>query len=161
MTPRRIAGATVVLAAALAFAPLPAAPQGVQGIDTPLAEPAQEERAIALHKRLRCLVCQNQSIHDSNAELAQDLRTVVRERIAAGATDAETVAWVVERYGDWVLLRPPLKPATLALWLGPAAILLAAGAGAAVFLRRARSLPPPAPLSDEERRRLAEMMREP
>lgn len=131
-----------------------------QIVDPPLDDPALEARAIELHKQLRCLVCQNQSIHDSNAELARDLRIVVRERLAAGDTDDQAVQYLVARYGDWVLLRPPLKPATLLLWLGPLVILLAAGAGAAVFLRRASGAAPE-PLSDAERARLRELLKEP
>lgn len=131
-----------------------------QIVDPPLADPALEARAIELHKQLRCLVCQNQSIHDSNAELARDLRVVVRERLAAGDTDQQAVQYLVARYGDWVLLRPPLKPATLLLWLGPLVILLLAGAGVTVFLRRTPG-EAPAPLTDAERARVRELLREP
>lgn len=150
----------VVLFTLALATPVPATGQGIQGIDAPLEDPGQESRAIALHKRLRCLVCQNQSIHDSNAELAQDLRVLVRERIADGDTDDQAVRYVVDRYGDWVLLRPPIKPATLALWLGPVAILFGAGLGAVRYLRRGRDQAPQPPLSDEERRRLDALMRE-
>ena len=94
--------------------------------DTPLADPAQEARAVALAKELRCLVCQNQSIMESDADLAKDLRGIVRERIAAGDSDAQVKQYVVERYGDFVLLRPPFKAKTWALWLGPALIAAAA-----------------------------------
>ena len=90
-----------------------------------LADPALEARAREISKELRCLVCQNQSIDDSDATLARDLRIVVRERLTAGDTDSETVAFIVDRYGDFVLLRPPFKASTLILWIGPALILVA------------------------------------
>ena len=138
-----------------------AAAQGIQAADEPLADPALEARAVALHKQLRCLVCQNQSIHDSNAGLARDLRVLVRERIAADDSDEDTLAYMVARYGDWVLLKPPLKASTLALWLGPLAILFVAGAVVAFALRRAPAgIPAPEPLTPEERRRVEELLRE-
>ncbi|MSP66858.1 MAG: cytochrome c-type biogenesis protein CcmH [Alphaproteobacteria bacterium] len=125
--------------------------------ETVLPDPASEARAVELHKSLRCLVCQNQSIHDSNADLAVDLRQIVRERVAAGESDAGVVDYVVRRYGDFVLLRPPVKASTYLLWFGPALILLAGATAAFRFLRRARAagLGAPAPLSDQERRTLA------
>lgn len=88
-------------------------------VDQPLTDPKLEARARTLHKELRCLVCQNQSIEDSNADLAKDLREVVREKISEGATDEETLQFVVARYGDWVLMTPPLKNETILLWLTP------------------------------------------
>ena len=129
-------------------------------IDPPLENPVLEERAVKLHKHLRCLVCQNQSIHESNAELARDLRVIVRERLAAGDTDDQAVQFLVDRYGDWVLLSPPFKPATLLLWLGPLVILLAAGTAASAFLRRSPG-EPPQPLTDDERAQVQNMLREP
>ena len=84
-----------------------------------LADPALEARARAIAAELRCLVCQNQSIDDSDAPLAKDLRLLLRERLSAGASDAEAKAYIVSRYGDFVLLRPPLKPQTLLLWGAP------------------------------------------
>jgi cytochrome c-type biogenesis protein CcmH len=118
-----------------------------------LQDPGQEARARELSQELRCLVCQNQSIDDSNAELARDLRVLVRERIVAGDTDAQVIDFVTSRYGDFVLLRPPVRAYTWALWFGPPVLL--AIALAAVLLRRRRpaELAPP-PLSDDERRRL-------
>jgi cytochrome c-type biogenesis protein CcmH len=101
-----------------------------------LADPALETRAREIGKELRCLVCQNESIDASDAELARDLRRVVRERIRAGATDAEVLEYVVSRYGDFVLLKPPFKPATYALWLGPLVLAVVAGLAAVVFYRR-------------------------
>ncbi len=92
-----------------------------------LQDPAQEDRAQHIMKQLRCLVCQNQSIVESDAELAQDLRAIVREQIIAGETDAEIFKFMTARYGDWVLLKPPFNSATAILWLGPIALLLIGG----------------------------------
>jgi cytochrome c-type biogenesis protein CcmH len=128
--------------------------------DAPLADPELERRALDLHKEIRCLVCQNQSIAESNAELAGDLRRLVRERLAAGDGEAEVKAWLAARYGDWVLLAPPLKPVTWALWFGPAALLLAAGLGVGFWHRRGRKTAPPAPLDAAERRRLDALLAE-
>lgn len=97
--------------------------------DEMLADPALEARAEALSKELRCVVCQNQTIDGSAAPLARDMRLLVRERLAAGDTDAQAKAYLVARYGNFVLLKPPFQPDTWALWIGPAVILiLAAGA---------------------------------
>src|SRR5689334_25446908 len=93
-----------------------------------LADPAREARAVALQKELRCLVCQGQSLDESNAPLAADLRRLIRSHIAAGETDAEVKRYLVARYGDFILMRPPLEGDTLVLWLGPVVILLM-GAG--------------------------------
>jgi cytochrome c-type biogenesis protein CcmH len=117
-------------------------------------DPVIEQRARALSKELRCLVCQNQSIDDSDAELARDLRKLVRERLVAGDSDAEVIQFLTERYGDFVLLRPPVRPATWGLWFGPAVLLLVAGGGLAWFLRRRDPGPPPAELDPEEQARL-------
>ena len=104
-----------------------------------LPDPAQEARAEAVGHQLRCLVCQNESIEDSNADLAKDLRKLVRARISAGATDAEAIEWLVARYGDFVRLRPPVNAVTALLWGSP---LLAVGAGlGAVMLARRRRGP--------------------
>ena len=120
-----------------------------------LPDRAQEERAESVGRQLRCLVCQNESIEDSNADLAKDLRHLVRARIAAGDSDAQATDWVVARYGDFVRLRPPMNAVTALLWGSP---ILAVGAGlAAVLLARRRRVTGPAPLSDAERARLAEL----
>ena len=155
-------GISVVLAMGLAAAPGPGIGTAVaQVLDQPLPDPALEQRAVALHKRIRCLVCQNQSIHDSEAPLARDLRVVVRERLAAGDSDAATLQYLVDRYGDWVLLRPPLNARTVALWAGPLVLLLLGVGTAAMFYRRtARNFAGPAPLSPDERRRVQELLRE-
>ncbi len=117
-----------------------------------LPNPALEARAEQVGRQLRCLVCQNESIEDSNADLARDLRGKVRARIAAGDTDDAATAWVVARYGDFVRLRPPVTAATLVLWGSPVIAVLA-GLGFALLARR-RVPAPPAPLSDDERQRL-------
>lgn len=104
-----------------------------------LADPALEARARQISEGLRCVVCQNQSIDDSDAPLAKDLRLVVREQLMLGKTDAETTAYIVARYGNFVLLKPPVEPATWALWAGPFAVLFIGGAGVALWSRRRRS----------------------
>ena len=120
-----------------------------------LPDPAQEARAEAVGHQLRCLVCQNESIEDSNADLAKDLRKLVRARISAGATDAEAIEWLVARYGDFVRLRPPVNAVTALLWGSP---LLAVGAGlGAVMLARRRRVAVAQPLSEIERARVAEL----
>ena len=120
-----------------------------------LPDPAQEARAEAVGHQLRCLVCQNESIEDSNADLAKDLRKLVRARISAGATDAEAIEWLVARYGDFVRLRPPVNAVTALLWGSP---FLAVGAGlGAVMLARRRRVAVAQPLSEIERARVAEL----
>ncbi len=125
-----------------------------------LADPALEARARALSREIRCLVCQNQSIDESEAGLARDLRLIVRERIAAGDDDAEVKAFLVARYGDFVLLDPPVKPSTWLLWFGPAAILALALGGAAFYLRRRPRLVEPSPLDAAERVELDRLIAE-
>ena len=146
------------LAACLALAPL-AGSRAVEPSEI-LDDPALEARARDISKGLRCLVCQNQSIDDSNADLARDLRVLVRERLTAGETNRQVIAFVTARYGDYVLLEPPLKPTTYLLWFGPAAILLAGGAAVIMFLRRRTRLAMSgsAPLSDDERRRIERLL---
>ena len=124
-----------------------------------LPDPAQEARAREISQNLRCLVCQNQSIDDSNAELARDLRVLVRDRIKAGDSNDAVVNYVVSRYGDFVLLRPPFKAKTLVLWLGPA-LVLGCGLAALFFFYRRRAAAPEqaAPLTEDEKRRLAKLM---
>ena len=122
-----------------------------------LADPALEARARALSKELRCLVCQNESIDESNADLAHDIRVLLRERLAAGDSDDEVRRFLVSRYGDFVLLKPPFEPATYALWLGPPLALMLAALTIALRLRRPRA-EPAAPLSDDERRHLSEIL---
>lgn len=126
-----------------------------------LADPVLEARARDISKGLRCVVCQNQSIDDSDAGLAADLRLIVRERLVAGDTDEEAVAYIVARYGSFVLLKPPLDGQTMFLWLAPLLVLIPGGVGVALYLRRRGATPiaDPAPLSDEEKRRLSTILR--
>lgn len=123
--------------------------------DEVLGDPALEARARAISKDLRCLVCQNESIDDSDADLAKDLRLLVRERLVAGDSDGEVKAYLVARYGEFVLLKPPFNPGTYLLWALP---LLVLGAGGFVVWRRvkiARAVPADAPLSAQEEAALA------
>jgi cytochrome c-type biogenesis protein CcmH len=124
-----------------------------------LADPALEARARAIGQELRCLVCQNQSIDESNADLAHDLRVLVRQRLAAGDTDQQAMRYIVARYGEFVLLRPPVEPATYALWYGPAALLLLGLGGIFLYLRRRKPESAAAtPLSAEETARLERLL---
>lgn len=122
--------------------------------DEILPEPKLEERARTISLGLRCLVCQNQSIDDSTAELARDLRLLVRERLRRGDSDDQVRAFVVERYGNYALLKPPFAVETLLLWATPA-LVLAAGAAALLVSLRSPLSRPPTPLSAAERDRLA------
>ena len=125
-----------------------------------LADPALEARARALSQELRCLVCQNQSIDESNADLAHDLRVIVRRRLLAGDTDQQVLDYIVARYGVFPLLDPPFAPATYLLWLTPPVLVLGAGAFLALRARRRRPDPKLPPLSDEERDRAALLLGE-
>jgi cytochrome c-type biogenesis protein CcmH len=125
-----------------------------------LADPALEARARAISKELRCLVCQNESIDDSGADLAHDLRVLLRERLTAGDSDQEVRRFLVSRFGQFVLLRPPVEPATYALWFGPPLVLLLAAVAVVARIRRRDSSAAPLPLSDSERRRLARLIEE-
>ena len=130
--------------------------------DERLADPGLEARARAISAELRCLVCQNQSIDDSNADLAHDLRVLVRERLVKGDSDQQVIDYLAQRYGDYVLLKPPVKPSTWPLWFGPLAVLVAGGAAILIYFRRRRAEPQagPAPLSAEEKRRLDQLLEE-
>ncbi|HEY3918201.1 MAG TPA: cytochrome c-type biogenesis protein [Stellaceae bacterium] len=125
-----------------------------------LADPALEARARALSEELRCLVCQNETIDESSAPLAHDLRVLLRQRIAAGDSDAQAVKFLTDRYGDFVLLKPPVEPATYVLWFGPIAVLLLAAGGALIYLRRRKAAAPAAPLSAAEQRRIERLLQE-
>ncbi|EGJ21088.1 cytochrome c maturation protein, CcmH [Cereibacter sphaeroides WS8N] len=148
--------------AALLLAALLATPAFAVQPDEILPDPALETRARDISQGLRCLVCRNENIDDSNAQLARDLRLLVRERLVAGDSDAEVVEFVVDRYGEYVLLNPTTGGANLILWIaGPA--MLAGGLGlAALYLRRRRTAPDAASaaLSDEEQARLAEILKD-
>jgi cytochrome c-type biogenesis protein CcmH len=156
--PRRSLPTLLVLALLLLLAPAPA--RAVQP-DEILADPALEARARVISESLRCLVCQNQSIDDSDAPLARDLRLLVRERLKAGDSDQEIVDFVVARYGEFVLLKPRLLPHTLLLWF--ATPIVFAGALALIFLayrRRKAAGQSLAPLSPGEKRRLKRLLDE-
>ena len=146
---------------ALALALMLAAGPALGAVGDPamqLPDPAQEERARGIGRELRCLVCQNQSIEDSDADLARDLRRIVREQVSAGRSDSEVKGFVHERYGDFVLLRPRFTAATALLWATPAVALLA---GALLFRAGRRNRPDaaagPAGLTEAERARLARL----
>lgn len=118
--------------------------------DRPLADPALEMRARDLMKEVRCVVCQAQSIAESDAGVAEDLRRLIREEIAAGKSDDEIRDFLVARYGDFVLFKPPFNPTTWILWLGPFIALAAGGITVIHFLRRRPAALQPAPLSRDE-----------
>ena len=130
-----------------------------------LKDPALESRARDVSQNLRCLVCQNQSIDDSDADLARDLRLLVRERIKAGDTNNQVIDYVVSRYGDFVLLKPPFKASTIVLWFGPALAFIAGIIALFMFFRRRNkvlvaSSQPLAPLNDDDKRRLEKLIGE-
>ncbi|GAB4359008.1 MAG: cytochrome c-type biogenesis protein CcmH [Kiloniellaceae bacterium] len=126
-----------------------------------LDDPVLEQRARDLSAEIRCVVCQNESIDSSNAEIAHELRVLVRERLVAGDSDREVLDYLVARYGDFVLLRPPVKPATYLLWFGPFAVLLLGALGVFVYFRHLRAAPAmPPPLSAEEEARVARLLAE-
>jgi cytochrome c-type biogenesis protein CcmH len=148
-----IVGSTVV-AAPLAYAVQP---------DEVMADPAKEARARELSRELRCMVCQNQSIDDSDATLAKDLRLLVRERIAAGDSNKQVIDYLVSRYGEFVLLKPRFETHTLLLWLLPPLVLVAGGLGLWLHIRRrtaSTALETAQPLSAEEKARLQRLMAE-
>jgi cytochrome c-type biogenesis protein CcmH len=141
---------------------LAVAPVAAQQIEDRLADPAQETRARELSRELRCLVCQNQSIEDSNAPLARDLRRIVRERVVAGDSDRAVLDYLVQRYGEWVLLKPRLNAQTLLLWFGPVLLLLLGGGTVFALYRRQGRMPAstPAALDAQEQRRLDALLRD-
>lgn len=132
-----------------------------------LPDPGLEKRAREVGQALRCVVCQNQSIDDSNAELARDMRVLVRERILKGESDREILDYMVSRYGDFVLLDPPFKGTTYVLWFGPAAIAVLGLVALAGFYRRRKAAAgeettpeEPPPLTEAEKKRLARLLDE-
>ncbi len=149
-------GRGAILALALlmtgpALAQEPAAPP-----DRPLPQAAQEARAQAIFEVVRCVVCQHESIADSPAGIAGDMRRLIREEISGGATDQAIKDDLVRRYGDYVLFTPPVRTGTWLLWFGPALLVLAGGVAMVAFVRR--RAPAAAPLSPEEERRLADLL---
>lgn len=143
-----------ILLAALVLAVSPAFAQEPQ-----LADPALEQRARDLSREIRCVVCQSQSVADSDADIAQELRVLIREQIAAGKSDQEIRDYLVARYGDFVLFDPPFKASTYVLWIGPFAILLFAAVGVAIFFRRRAEEPARArALSADEHSRVERLL---
>jgi cytochrome c-type biogenesis protein CcmH len=136
----------LALASSLAFAVTP---------DEMLTDPKLEARAQALSAQLRCMVCQNESIDESEAPLAHDIRVLVRQKILAGESDAEIRAFLVARYGDFILLKPPFKPETFLLWTAPVLLLLAGGAAIAISFKQRKTPALPASLSAVEQKKLA------
>ena len=148
-----------VFALAGLLALLVAAAAGAVQPDEVLKDPALESRARALSAEIRCLVCQNQSIDDSDASLARDLRLLVREQIKQGRSDSEIRDYLVDRYGTFVLLDPPFRASTLVLWLGPLFVLLVGGAGLIVYLRgRSRIAADGSALSEDEMARIERLI---
>lgn len=145
MMRRLLLAAAFLVAAFPAFAVNP---------DEVLADPALEARARALSSQLRCMVCQNQSIDDSNAELARDLRLLVRERLKNGDSDAAVIDYVVSRYGEFVLLNPRLRGETLLLWGAPIVLFLAGATAMILFVRKRGGKATGTPLSDAEKAEL-------
>jgi len=143
----------VALALALSAQMLPAK-------EAPLAadNPELEKRVMSVSEELRCLVCQNQTIADSHADLAVDLRNEIREKIRQGASNQDIIDYMVARYGDFVLYRPPLKATTVLLWFGPIVLMLAGLAWLVLRLRQRGTVAVPPPLTDEERKRAATLL---
>ena len=152
----------LILALMLLVAPvLSVAPTWAVQPDEVLSDPALEQRARSLSKGLRCLVCRNESIDESNASLARDLRILLRERLVAGDSDEEAVAYIVDRYGEYVLLNPPARGSTWVLWTaGPLMLLIAAGVGLGYLRGRAKApSAEQAPLSAQEQARLDDILK--
>ena len=143
------------LVCVLAFLALPALAVEPSEI---LKDPALEARAREIGRELRCVVCQNQSIDDSAAEVAHDMRRAVRDRLVAGDTNGQGFDYMVARYGDYVLLKPPFKTGTLLLWLGAPLLLLVAVSAIMLTALRRRATAPLPPLSAEERERLRSLL---
>jgi cytochrome c-type biogenesis protein CcmH len=147
-----LAALALAALAGLAQAQAPAA----QRVPAPLEDPALDQRVAGLAHELRCLVCQNQSLAESNAPLAVDLRNQIREQLAGGASDKDVREYMVARYGDFVLYKPPLKASTVALWAGPFLLLVA---GAVLLWRRvARRRAPETQLTESQRDRAAKLL---
>lgn len=151
MMRRLLVAIALLLAVSPAFAVNP---------DEVLADPALEARARALSSQLRCMVCQNQSIDDSNAELARDLRLLVRERLKNGDSDEAVISYVVSRYGEFVLLNPRLRGETLLLWGAPIVLFIAGATAMILFVRRRGGKPTGTPLSEQEKAELEKVLRQ-
>jgi cytochrome c-type biogenesis protein CcmH len=150
MIRRLLLAAGFLLAAFPAFAVNP---------DEVLSDPALEARARALSSQLRCMVCQNQSIDDSNAELARDLRLLVRERLKSGDSDEAVISYVVSRYGEFVLLNPRVRGETLLLWGAPIVLFLAGATAMILFVRKRGGKPTGTPLTEAEKAELEQALK--
>jgi cytochrome c-type biogenesis protein CcmH len=164
MIRKQLARLKIIHISAIISLSLAAAPCWAVMPDEVLPDPALETRARALSQELRCVVCQNQSIDDSNAPLAHDLRVLLRDRLVAGDNDKQALDFIVQRYGNFVLLKPPIQLNTLLLWLGPLLILLVAGIGFGRYVGRSgngtRTTEVPSPLNDKERERIEMILNE-
>ncbi|SDW09801.1 cytochrome c-type biogenesis protein CcmH [Albimonas donghaensis] len=156
------AAALLAVALGLTLALAPAGPALAVQPDEVLDDPALEARAREISAELRCLVCRNESIDDSNADLARDLRLLVRERLVAGDSNDEVRTYMVDRFGEYVLLKPTFSVANMALWFGGPALLLAGGWASWRYVRRARpgAAAASAPLTEDENARVAALMRD-
>ncbi|WP_312943529.1 cytochrome c-type biogenesis protein [Agrobacterium sp.] len=146
---------SLVVAVLLLFSTVPAVAVLPDEI---LSDPVLEERARNLSAQLRCMVCQNQSIDDSNAELARDLRVLVRERLVSGDSDQDVIAYVVSRYGEFVLLKPRFSARTVLLWGAPILLTLAGVTSLLVFARRRNTLPTQQKLSSDEEAKIRSLL---
>ena len=127
----------------------------------PLAsDPALEQRLVSISEEMRCLVCQNESLSGSRSELAQDLRREIRNLIKQGKTDAEIRTFMVDRYGDFILYRPPVKPTTWLLWIGPFVLMFAGIVALLIYLRRRNTQVATTSLSDDENKRIDALLRD-
>jgi cytochrome c-type biogenesis protein CcmH len=164
MIRRQIAKLKIIRISAVILLSIAAAPCWAVMPDEVLRDPILESRARVLSQELRCVVCQNQSIDDSNAPLAHDLRVLLRDRLVSGDSDQQALDYIVQRYGNFVLLKPPMHLNTLLLWIGPLLILLIAGVGFGRYVGRAddgsRTAEAPSPLSDKERERIETILNE-
>jgi cytochrome c-type biogenesis protein CcmH len=151
---------SLLVALLVALAPLALAQNAARQAAPLEMDPGTAKRAVALANELRCLVCQNQTIAESNADLAQDLRRQINEQIAAGRSDREIIDYMVARYGDFVLYRPPFKAATAALWLGPFVLAAIALFVLSKVVRSRRRLAEEPPLGDAERREAERLLGE-
>jgi cytochrome c-type biogenesis protein CcmH len=147
-----------IIATVICFFAMSSAALAVGVDEGRLADPAQEARAQGLMKQLRCLVCQNESIVDSNAALAKDLRMIVRERITLGESDEQVLDFMTSRYGDWVLLKPPFEGATIVLWFSPLILLLIGFYVIYHNLKRQKIVATAEPLSADEQTRLKKLL---
>lgn len=124
------------------------------------ADPVLEKRLISISEEMRCLVCQNESLSGSRSDLAQDLRREIRDLIQQGKTDAEIRTFMVDRYGDFILYRPPVKPTTWLLWMGPFVLMIGGIAALLMYLRRRNTQVPSTALTDDDNKRIDALLRE-